>query len=140
MVASIKTVNRGGKRFVLLEEREYHRLTALDLDDLPRLPRADADGNVPAAAYARATIARGIIRDRHTAGLSQAELARLSGVRVETLNRIERAKVTPDVRTILKIDRALKSAAGRTGRKRTRAESGMMSRATLPTRARTSRV
>jgi transcriptional regulator with XRE-family HTH domain len=39
--------------------------------------------------------------------LSQAELARRAGIRVETLNRIEKAKVTADVATMEKIDRAL---------------------------------
>jgi transcriptional regulator with XRE-family HTH domain len=45
--------------------------------------------------------------------LSQAELARLSGIRVETLNRIEKAKNKPNVATIEKIDRGLRRAAGK---------------------------
>lgn len=83
---------------------------------MPPLPEADAQGNRPGVAFARATIARGIIRDRTAAGLSQAQLARLARIRVETLNRIERAKVTPDVAMIAKIDKALK-AATRSGAK-----------------------
>ena len=51
--------------------------------------------------------ARQIILERTALGLSQAELARRAGVRVETLNRIERAKVTADTATIAKIDKAL---------------------------------
>jgi hypothetical protein len=56
---------------------------------LPPLPQPDADGNFPAVDYGRASIARGIIRDRVAAGLTQRELAKRAGVRVETLCRIQ---------------------------------------------------
>ncbi len=104
---SHQTLTRGGKRYVLVEESEYQRLTK---SGLPPLPRADAHGNRPALAFARASIARGIIRDRQAAGLNQLELARRAGIRPETLNRIERARTTPDVATLTKIDAALKKA------------------------------
>jgi predicted transcriptional regulator len=55
--------------------------------------------------------ARDVIRDRVAAGLSQRELAKLAGVRVETLCRIETGKHTPSIATITKIDSALKKAA-----------------------------
>lgn len=77
---------------------------------MPELPEADANGDRPALAFMRAIIARGIIRDRVAAGLSQAALARRAGMEPATLNRIERAKVTPDEATIRKIDKAIKQA------------------------------
>jgi DNA-binding XRE family transcriptional regulator len=40
--------------------------------------------------------------------LTQSALARLAGVRVETLNRIERRKTTPDVATLRKLIGALR--------------------------------
>ena len=67
---------------------------------IPPLPRPDAEGNVPAVEYARASLARKIIQARRAAGWSQAELARRAGVRPETLNRIERGRNTPDTATI----------------------------------------
>jgi len=76
----------------------------------PELPEPDADGNYPAVEYARASLARKIIRRRRTAGLTQAELARRAGIRPETLNRIERARTTPHVATIAKIEQALGAA------------------------------
>jgi transcriptional regulator with XRE-family HTH domain len=76
---------------------------------MPPVPDADDADNRPAVAFARAVIARRIIRDRTAAGLSQAQRARRAGIRVETLNRIERAKITPDTATIAKIDRALRA-------------------------------
>ncbi|HVX83846.1 MAG TPA: helix-turn-helix transcriptional regulator [Phycisphaerae bacterium] len=94
-----------GKKFILIPENEYKRLT--DLDREPKLPPKNPDGTYPAVAAARVTIARTIIRRRKAKGLTQAELARRAKLRVETLNRIEKAKVTPDTATIAKIDRIL---------------------------------
>jgi ribosome-binding protein aMBF1 (putative translation factor) len=81
----------------------------------------DADGNYPAVDYARASLARKIIRDRTAVGLSQRQLALKAGVRVETLCRIETGKHTPSVATIEKLDRELKRVstgqrAGKTSR------------------------
>jgi DNA-binding XRE family transcriptional regulator len=74
------------------------------------MPEADAEGNVPAVAFGRATLARGIIRDRARAGLTQAELASLAGIRTETLCRLERGRHTPSVETVRRLDRVLKKA------------------------------
>jgi DNA-binding XRE family transcriptional regulator len=103
-----------GKRFVVLPQKEYEQLMSRrapggDLD-LPPLPKPLANGNYDALAFSRASLARRIILDRRASGISQAELARRSGVRVETLNRIERCKLTPSVATVEKLDRAMKSA------------------------------
>jgi transcriptional regulator with XRE-family HTH domain len=76
------------------------------------LPPPDKNGNYPAVEYCRASIARDIIKDRVAAGLTQRELAKRAGIRVETLCRIETGKHTPSVPTIDKIDRALKAALG----------------------------
>ncbi len=108
----IQTLEIEGKRYVLLKETEYRRLAAshagraLDAD-LPPLPEPDERGHVPAIEYTRASIARQIIRERIAAGLSQQRLAKLAGVRQETLSRIESGKHTPTLRTIKKIDRVL---------------------------------
>ena len=56
------------------------------------------------------SIAREILRRRRAAGLTQARLAELAGVRAETIHRIEAAKHSPSVRTVQKIDRALSKA------------------------------
>jgi transcriptional regulator with XRE-family HTH domain len=64
----------------------------------------------PAIPFARKSLARKIIRRRRAAGLTQADLARRAGIRAETLNRIERARVSADVGTVEKIVRALEKA------------------------------
>lgn len=107
----MKTIELNGTDYVIMERKEFDRLaTKAKAADLPPLPKPDADGNYPAIEYARASIARSIIRDRAEAGLNQRELAKLAGIPVETLCRIETGKHTPSVRTIEKIDRALKKA------------------------------
>jgi len=107
------TVTLAGRRFIILPEEEYKRIrhggVAESERGLPPLPKRLADGNYPAVEYARASVARDIIQRRRQLGLSQAELARRSGVRVETLNRIEKAKMTASVATVEKIERALRA-------------------------------
>ena len=107
-----RTISLDGKPYVILPRDEYDRLTTLaKAADLPALPQPNAAGNYPAVEYARASLARKIIRDRAAVGLSQRQLALRAGVRVETLCRIETGKHTPSVPTIDKIDRVLKAAA-----------------------------
>ena len=101
-----------GKPYVILPRDEYDRLTTLaKAADLSPLPGPNAAGNYPAVEYARASLARKIIRDRAAVGLSQRQLALRAGVRVETLCRIETGKQIPRIPTLDKIDRVLKAAA-----------------------------
>jgi DNA-binding XRE family transcriptional regulator len=111
MSTRVQTLNLVGKEFVVLERSEYDRLRALEheLEEaiLPPLPPAKANGNRPALEFVRATIARDIIKERTALGLSQQELAKLAGIRQETLCRLETGKHSPNVRTVDLIDRAL---------------------------------
>ena len=71
-MATQQTIVVDGKPYVLLPRDEYDRLTTLaKAADLPPLPAPDAEGNYPAVQYARASLARKIIRDRVAAGLTQ---------------------------------------------------------------------
>jgi DNA-binding XRE family transcriptional regulator len=109
---SVQTIHLDEKSYVVLPREEYDRLVTLArAADLPALPKPDAHGHYPAVEYARATMARGIIRDRVAIGWSQQELARRAGIAVESLCRIETGKVTPTLRTMEKIDLALKRGA-----------------------------
>ena len=108
-----------GKRFVLLEESDYERLcreageAVADDDDLPALPSPDANGRYPAVEYSRISLARNLIRDRKSVGLSQERLAELAGIRQETVSRLESGKNSATPGTIAKIDRVIVAARKR---------------------------
>jgi len=104
----LRTMN--GKRVVILDEAEYIRLKQKADEWEPPLPEPDTEGNYPAREYVLAFNARDVLRARRRLGLTQAELARRAGIRVETLNRLEKAKHHPSVATMGKIDRALREA------------------------------
>src|SRR5438477_107954 len=100
------TITRKGRQFVLVPMEEYKRLAG----DLPLMPPVDAEGNSNAIEFMRASIARRLSRDRRKAGLSQRRLAEMSGVREETISRIESGKHTATVRVIDKLDKAIRKA------------------------------
>jgi ribosome-binding protein aMBF1 (putative translation factor) len=106
-----QTVTIHGTRFVMVEETRLRQLEALARraeSQLPSLPPADDQGNRPALEYIRSSIAREIIKERRALGLSQQRLADLAGIRQETLSRLESGRHSPTVRTVEKIDLALR--------------------------------
>ncbi len=86
------------------------RSQASPTENVPLLPPAGADGNYPAAETLRALLAQQLVRRRRAAGWTQAELASRAGVRQETVSRLESGKHAPNVATVDKLDRALKTA------------------------------
>jgi predicted transcriptional regulator len=76
----------------------------------PALPLPDAQGNYPAVEAARVLLARKLVRRRRVLGLTQAGLAKLARVRVETISRLENGRHSPNVATVDKIVRALDRA------------------------------
>jgi DNA-binding XRE family transcriptional regulator len=105
-----------GKRMVMLHESTFESL--LRKADLwePEMPKADAAGNFPALEALAVLQARDILRARRNLGVTQADLARAAGIRIETLNRVERGKHKPSIATMGKIDRALTAMEARNKR------------------------
>lgn len=99
-----------GKRMVMLEETEFDRLLLKADEWEPLMPDLLPDGNYPAFEALSVSLAIKIIRHRRRLGLTQADLARRAGIRPESLNRIEHVRVTPSIRTVDKIDKALREA------------------------------
>jgi predicted transcriptional regulator len=79
----------------------------------PSLSPIAKDGTCEALPFLRASIARDIIRERRDQGLTQAQLAKLAGICQETLSRLESGKHKPNVRTIDRIEAALKRKRSR---------------------------
>jgi DNA-binding XRE family transcriptional regulator len=109
-----RIVNIEGKELVILSRAEFDDLMER-AGVMPTLPRTAKDGSVPAVEYARADIAREVVRRRIAAGMTQQELAKRVGVRPETISRLEGGKHLPRIETMERIDRALPvlKAAGR---------------------------
>jgi ribosome-binding protein aMBF1 (putative translation factor) len=107
---TIRHMTLDGKDFVVIPREEFEAMAGRRRAPLPELPKPDHNGNVPAMAYARASLARKIIAAREAAGLSQAGLARAARIAPAVLNRIERAKVVPTEATCVKIERAIARA------------------------------
>ncbi|MFN0011616.1 MAG: helix-turn-helix transcriptional regulator [Phycisphaerales bacterium] len=112
------SLNLDGNEYVVLPRAEYDRLSGLArVASLPPLPAPDADGNYPAAAFMRASMARKLATERARLGLSQRDLADLAGLRVETISRLETGKHTVSTPTAGKIAAALRKAHARSRRK-----------------------
>jgi ribosome-binding protein aMBF1 (putative translation factor) len=109
-----QTIEIAGRPMVILPQREYFKLrdkASLPTPELnlPKLPAKGADGGYPAAEYIRVSIAREIIRRRRSLGLPQAALARRAGLSKAYLCRVEKGHMNPTVKSIAKIDAALKA-------------------------------
>ena len=104
-------VEVGGAQVVVMTRKDYERLAKKADEWEPALPEPNERGNYPLESL-DIVMAQEIIRARRQLGLTQAELARRAGIRAETLKRIELGKHSPTMRTMQKIDRALKRAAG----------------------------
>ena len=104
------TIEIKGERFVLIPEAEYEAELAATL---PPLPPVFPDGTREARACIRVSIARDIIQERRELGLTQTQLAKLAGIRQETLSRLESGKHRPNERTVERIEAAFKRARGK---------------------------
>lgn len=100
----------GNERYAVLPEHQLKRLMKqAGIRALPPEP-PPADLDLDASAWNAQAIAEHLVKRRERTGLAQAELARQAGIRVETLNRIERGKTNPDFSTIRKLVAAIRKA------------------------------
>jgi DNA-binding XRE family transcriptional regulator len=93
---AVQRLRVGNERFVLVRESEYRRL----------IKDADAP-SVDAIEFARASIGRDLRRKRRKRGLTQAQVAAKSGIRLETICRLENGLGNPTVETVRRILRAV---------------------------------
>lgn len=107
-----RTVVLDGVSYAVLREsllQALGRRAGVQLPPPPTTQAAPADP-LPGTDLDRAGLARRLVDRRKRAGLTQAGLARAAGIRVETLNRIERGKHTPDFATVRKLVVAMQRA------------------------------
>jgi ribosome-binding protein aMBF1 (putative translation factor) len=106
ILQTLQTISIANDELVVLSRKDFNHLME-KAGMLPARPRRDARGNVPARAAIDVSIARDLVADRIRRGWTQTELARRSGVRMETISRIESGKHVPRQETLLKLERAL---------------------------------
>jgi DNA-binding XRE family transcriptional regulator len=86
----------GGKSYIVIAEDEFCALTQpRGMDELDAFTVSDQ------------RLADRLLQRRQESGLTQKDLAQLAGIRVETLNRIEKGRTTPDFKTIRKLVNAI---------------------------------
>ncbi|MDZ4687165.1 MAG: helix-turn-helix domain-containing protein [Planctomycetaceae bacterium] len=108
-----QTIQLEGKAYVVVPRDEFEQLQLkAKVAELPPLPPKNKHGRYPAEEFIRIGLARKIITARAELGLTQRELAKRAGIRVETLCRLESGQTMPSIPTVDKIDRALQSSAG----------------------------
>lgn len=112
-VKEVQSVIINDERYVLVPDREYARLRQINADGLPPLPLKDERGRRDLMEYGMYSIARDMVLMRRSAGLSQPQLAKLAGLRTETICRVESGKHMPTVRTLQKIERAIKQTTAK---------------------------
>ena len=111
---NVATITKHGKKFAVISMDDYRQLIAdPGAPGLPAYPPLAADSTRNALESIRVSIARKLIEDRHNAGLTQQQLADLSGVRQETISRIESAQRTLTASTMNKLTKALRKASSR---------------------------
>jgi DNA-binding XRE family transcriptional regulator len=103
---TLQTISIANDELVVLSRKDFDHLME-KAGMLPAPPRRDAHGNVPARAAIDISISRELVVDRIRRDWTQTELARRSGVRLETISRIESGKHIPRQETLLKLHRAL---------------------------------
>jgi DNA-binding XRE family transcriptional regulator len=106
---TIQTLEIDGKKLVVLTEEAFTALME-KTGVLPPFPPADKRGARDALAFADAAIARKLVSRRIKAGLTQKELAKRAGVRLETVCRLEGGRHAPTRETISRLDAALTKA------------------------------
>ncbi len=110
---TIQTIKIDDKELVLIDKRAFEELME-KAGVMPPLPPVDEKGRRPAVDTCTALIARKIVTQRIKAGLTQKEMSRRAGIRLETVCRIEGGKQKPNRETLLRIETALiKAGAAR---------------------------
>ena len=109
---NVQTLKIDDKELIVLTREAFDELME-KAGVLPAFPLADEQGGYPAVETLNVSIARSIISRRIRAGLTQKELARRAGVRLETVSRVEGAKQKPSRETVLRLDKALNAAGAR---------------------------
>lgn len=107
--SSARLVEVGGKKLVIMEQKEYDRLVdCADAAEARRIKADKSDAVLPWAEVSGGLIVNRIAERRKEKGLSQRKLAERLDVKPSTLSRWERKDANLTLDTIRKIAKALR--------------------------------
>lgn len=98
--AGYQRVRLDGRWYIIVAENEFRALTQTRGSGRKTDP-------LDAMTVSDQRLADRLLQRRQESGLTQKDLARHAGIRVETLNRIEKGRTTPDFKTIRKLVNAM---------------------------------
>jgi DNA-binding XRE family transcriptional regulator len=109
----VQSLTLNGREYMLIPRERWEAMTdppAAGVGKPLKQPPLLTDGTY-GIEHVRTSLANKIIARRKAAGLTQAQLAKLAKIRVETISRLENALHMPGARTFDKIERALTRTA-----------------------------
>ena len=110
-VMRMHSIVMDGLEYVMIPRAQWDRVSSrVTAPDLLHEPAANADGSY-SVQHVRVMLCNKIIRGRNEAGMTQAQLAKRAGIRVETISRLESGKHIPATRTMERIEKALAAHA-----------------------------
>jgi DNA-binding XRE family transcriptional regulator len=96
----------------MIPRDEWNRLAKhLPDPDLLPVPSPNIDGSF-SPEHVRVMLCNKVILLRKKAKLTQAELAKRTKIRIETISRLESGKHVPSARTLEKIEAAITASSG----------------------------
>lgn len=99
-ITAYQRIQLDGKGYIIIPEDEFRSLTE------PQMSAGSIDV-LDALTVSDQRLADRLLQRRKEAGLTQKNLALLADIRVETLNRFEKGRTTPDFKTIRKLVNAI---------------------------------
>jgi ribosome-binding protein aMBF1 (putative translation factor) len=110
-----RNITLDGKEYMLVPRKMWEKLTrrpAAGAAKSLKPPAPLPDGSY-GLEHVRISLANKVASRRRAAGLTQAQLAQLARIRVETISRLENGLHMPSAKTFDKIEQALNRAARR---------------------------
>lgn len=111
---TVRNLTIDGGEYVLIPRKQWEAFSRRSGTAIPKNGKAPPPANgYYTIEHVRASLAHKIASQRKAAGLTQARLAKLSRVRVETISRLESGLHMPGAATFEKIERGLERATRR---------------------------
>lgn len=111
----VRTLKLDGREYVLVPRKQWEAISRKSNGSRSTTPlkMPPPINGLYTIEHVRISLANKIAAQRKALRLTQAQLAKLAGMRVETISRLENGLHTPSLRTFTKIEQAINRAAKR---------------------------